>query len=358
MGQAVASIQPNDTLATALPGAFACPRGTPSQLLYFSGEGTWEPIPVWAQCLYSAGLALARLPANGTRVCLAVAAPCRGYASAFVSAGIAAGRAETGDLRPSGQQWFERLCSLPLGTPLTLRRRNGTILRGVFHGTDLGVRDGVGKIRLLVQKQKSGGGIWFIAPDQARDLYLSSGGSTTLPARPSFEPVSCPRGFLRTFYPGDPEDYVLQTRHECRIIGRIGLLRQELLETRVGVPDVSRPVTAGTLQDLVRARNFLGEGEAFRSDLLTSSNALRAGAPIGSGPSFVVFDGAIPFLRASQFYPRAHLVAVLDRTESCFFEAVTALNQQYLYRLDDSGVIAGTAVPDGLDFMSFTEATR
>ncbi len=71
-------------------------------------------------------------------------------------------------------------------------------------------------------------------------------------------------------------------------------------------------------------------------------------------PLLVVFDGAIPYINHASRWRAACQVAVLDRTERQFSDAVELVNQSYAYRSDDSFGFP-IKIPDDIEMMVFAE---
>ena len=70
-----------------------------------------------------------------------------------------------------------------------------------------------------------------------------------------------------------------------------------------------------------------------------------------SDSALIVLDGAVSYLRWAHEYPRAHIVAILSRTESEYGTAVDSANAAYLTRLDDCSLPGLSSPPPGIELM-------
>lgn len=119
-------------------------------------------------------------------------------------------------------------------------------------------------------------------------------------------------------------DFSGSTREKCSLVGEKHLLSNELrleefaVEGRTGV-------RSGRLQDIVKAKELIGQGESARAQISASRTRPR----VDSDQGLVVFDGSRAFLRWRGAFPRRHWVVVLDRTDPQFSETVTVQADLY-----------------------------
>jgi hypothetical protein len=141
---------------------------------------------------------------------------------------------------------------------------------------------------------------------------------------------------------------------ECVIVGTEGTLREEITATEFGVAAGDRIVAAGTLQDVLRVRRF-SPGASYRSDVVSARAHSQDPHPLPEAP-VVIFDGAGAFVRWSATANNKNVVAVLDRTEPRFAEAVAEANRRYAAGGSRSVHLSGPgSAPAGVEFVVFEE---
>jgi hypothetical protein len=74
-------------------------------------------------------------------------------------------------------------------------------------------------------------------------------------------------------------------------------------------------------------------------------------------PPIVVFDGAVAYMKLGHHWQSAHQIALLDRTERQFVDAIELLNQNYAYRLS-GGFKFPIKIPDGIEMMIYRDSVQ
>ena len=140
------------------------------------------------------------------------------------------------------------------------------------------------------------------------------------------------------------------------VFGRIGLFHWEVRQTTFSVRPKGSWREHGTLQDILRIRQFLTGGSHYRSEIL---KALGKNAPKTMGgrePHAVIFDGATGFIRWRNLFQESNWIVILERTELNFKEAANLLNLSYRKdRIAGDLVQSMPPIPVGLEFVAYEE---
>ena len=129
----------------------------------------------------------------------------------------------------------------------------------------------------------------------------------------------------------------------------------EIEDTRFAVPGSQCKYHEGTLQDLLRVRRLIKDGEHFASEIIRLSGRSLTIGGNNEMPPFIVFDGAAGFVRWHSQLRSSNWIVVLDRTDSRFREAADVLNDAYLNRTLEERQIVVPALPEGIEAMTFYE---
>src|SRR5262249_13121104 len=135
------------------------------------------------------------------------------------------------------------------------------------------------------------------------------------------------------------QGFARRPRLECLIVGRVNVLRREIMETELAISSDRAIYREGRLQDLLRVHKFLNGSESYRSDICRVNGRAPVFANNGTTPPFVIFDGATGFIRWRDHLRDSNWIVILDRTDAHFREASQVLNQAYLSRIDDNGLV-------------------
>lgn len=291
--------------------------------LLYPRERTWLPVPAWCHFYIELGAAIARQPATTGRIVVGVASPTRAFAAPFTSLGLILATVFE-QSRPQGfQAHFDHLASLPIGTPVTVstpagdRRTRGKLCGQV-------VRSGQPMLQVEVSARRD---LHLLPPQEALRVQLAAAEEIALPSRPVLRPVRARARFALSLLPDESHDVIGRSALDCVVVGMRTDLEHELTRARFGVfRDRGAPIP-GTLQDVVRVRDFTHGGDTYRSDFVPATGKQRPPAPGAAAPVAAVFDGASSYLRRRHFWPSAHAIVLLDRTAAQFDVAVQQLNQ-------------------------------
>lgn len=322
-----------------------------SKLEYVDRE-VRRPIPDWARQFIEIGFQISReapLLTNKLTVCIVV--PTRTYAAALIAAGIVRGAYSA---KPRTSDHFARLLELPAYTPLyRVDRKSGLFYRALVSHAEI-VRGERG-LWIAVQEGKRGNGRVhaLIRENQANDIFVSDK-MHQLVQNPKGEPIRGNIAFLRGLY-DEVEAYglVLTSDRQLVVVSNKTRLQGEL-----SLPTLTwrGRRSEGTFLDLIRPRGLAGWTETFRSIVISAMYDPHELSEDDLEVPFVVFDGAISYLRGNATWRQSHSIVILDRTEPSFESAVEDIRHRFIYRVDSSG-LEQLVAPHGTDLVMFEEAS-
>lgn len=325
------------------------PQSILQDRLYYHDKHGWTEVPSWVYFFLELGSTAAVSTEQGRRLVIGVALPSRLYAAATVACAIVGARSALPEGYISTTVQFERVCALPVGTHLCVLNGNRE-LRGIFTG-----RREVNGIPYAAVKFESKSEI-LVPVDGSWRLRVLDEVPVRIPKKQSGRLVLPLSPFARHFTGNsDAKIYAAPSQVECAIVGRLNALRREAVETEFAVSKDGHKFDKGTLQDVLRLREFVGATGFYRSTLFRLSRHSPPSIPEGQGLPFVVFDGAAGFCRWRDRMGAANWIVMLDRTETAFQDAVSILNQAYMKSDEDDRVNGLPNPPSGVEIMSFYE---
>ena len=325
----------------------------PSNLYYTDGS-RWQALSGWGDFFVTLGYETATPVEPCKRFVVALAVPTRSYAAALAAFGIVASRSALPVDQIAVSEHFQRLCQLETNTPVSLIK-NGKRLKGIFKGR----RNIHGETWLEIQVEdtsntRSGGLTHLVPPMEAFNVEVLCNIIERLPKRQTGRLVQPLSPFARHFVSRDEANFTRQSRLECLIVGRRKLLRREIVETQFAASTDGSTFSEGSLQDVLRVRNFMVEGEAFRSDVFRVNSRVNPTQAQGHLPHVVIFDGATGFLRWRDHLRKTNWIVCLDRTDAKFRDATAVIDQDYIkYRVGDASVANLPASPTGVEVISY-----
>jgi len=312
----------------------------------------WQLVPEWCDFYFQLGAILAEQNNSATRTVVGLAVPTRAYAAPFAALGVVCVRAKVPLVHESDEECFAKLSRLPVGERL-IYIFNGHRLKAVYEGLD--DSDGDKKLRVRVEDKKSGGLTYFIHAEDAKSLEISERETGELPATQRGRPLLKNQSFVEKFLPEiDLNNFAGRSRLECAILGRLNVLRDEVVDTKISLKTVvgKRVVhVAGALQDVLRTSRFGSTTNAVRSIVMRPDGK---GHARGLGlPQVCIFDGAESYLKSRSSWTRSASLVILDATETGFQSGVEALNQEYTTsRLSDLPPML-PAPPAGVELVAY-----
>jgi len=305
-------------------------------------------LPDWAAFFIGLGSAIATGNNTANRMVVGIAIPARAYAACLFAAGYVITKFTLSELKKNAYAHFEQLCKLEKGTALTYFCGNKK-LRAKFDGID----EINGEKRLRVQAIKKA--VDLIPPEKALLINVAKSKLKFLPEKQKGKDIGYKKGLLGMLMPRDDfYQYSSNTTLECVIVGRLKLLRQEITKTEFGFR-MSKKVSEGNLQDILRIRRFLGNNEAFRSVIYPVNKKKAIIAAEDKLPSIAIFDGSSAFIKWRDNWRKSDRVALLDRTDLGFREATDILNQGYMNRICQQEINNSPPCPPGIKIVAYQE---
>lgn len=317
--------------------------------LYFDDGNQWKPLSNWTEFFTDLGAAAAAPKITGQRFVIAAALPTRSYAAALTGLGVVVFRASSNDhVDPS--EYFAQLCQLNIGTPVSVIK-DGRKLKGRYVGKD----GNWIKIQVEERSQTDSGALTrFVGEAEALNVEVLQDTLVTLPKRQTGKLVHAMTPFASEFISNDAV-FARESKLECLIIGSKSLLRQEV-ETPLAITRDGSRFNEGALQDVLRIRSFMNEGEAFRSEVFAYGSRVPPIATRYQSPHVVIFDSAKSFLRWRGHLRKLNWIVLLDRTETKFTDAAVVINQDRMkYKISETPVADVPAPPAGVEIVSYYE---
>lgn len=310
--------------------------------IHYKVDSSIEGLPEWASYYLFLGFFLSSQPKTDSRSVIGVALPTRAYAAALAATGVVYNRAVLSRHRVDIGAHFRSLCELPGGTPVTYLHGKRT-----HAGLLLGYTDQFSERRLIVQTRspKSATETHYVrAADaekiqQAREGEQTKGLGETSARRQTGHLVTPTTEFARSILGEESaKDLPHRSRLECCVIGHLGQIRTEITETEFaaytgdGAPRASATNSwnAGTLQDILRVRKFMGGGKAYRTEVIAAQSNNVPSVAAEAEPHVTIFDGAPGFTKWRDYWRSSHWLVLLDMTEPGFDEGARSLNTEYI----------------------------
>lgn len=285
--------------------------------------------PDWAQYFYELGQACAHLQRDFARLVVAVAVPTRAYAAVIAATGaIITFSRQTRDINELLER-FQRLCQLPTGTAVLYFRPDGRRLKAVLDGS--ANEDGENCLRVRVESKTSGGLTYLVRPGSVDRVHLVGGPRTELPKTQTGRALSTTT-MLRILLGNEAAAaHSTSSSLDCMLLGYGRRLHQEAESLECIASSQPAPTSGEALSRLLRVRQWVGQSQPYRAELISPTSRPRGQWP-GEQPRLCVYDGAAGFLKHRDTFGRSDWLAVLDRTDSRFEDAVAAVNQHSIRR--------------------------
>lgn len=315
------------------------------EALGFPGEnGAVERLPRWARFLVAAGRHAVEHEAPGRRLVIGISLPTRSYAAAFAALGVAAAAYKDAE-KQDPREHFDRLVSLPPGTPIRLRRG-----RFLYFARLVGSELVGGVERLIYQDDSKCSLPW----DRCLEVQPLEPGEEFVRRRP----LAANAAFVEEVLGLDALSHASHTSLDCLIVGVKDALRSEVMEQQF-FATATQQAQPGVLNDLLRCDAYeLNANDHDRTTVISGvvddiPDRLRS-----MRPPAVVFDGPTGFLRLRSRWRSSPWIVLLDRTSPSALAASDAFNQELAMSVDDADLSALGEVPDAFEVRAFYEVTR
>lgn len=317
-----------------------------ARLLYKSTDG-WSSIPEWARFYLELGASLANFHEEKIRYVAALALPTRSYTATFIGSGLAYANSF---LQPDEiKQHLELILSLPNGSSVKYLNRDGRLLNGIKRE----VITVQGKLIIGIQKGGIGKETIYIASEDASRIEISNKKRHHLPNNQIGRNIRPPSPLLDEILAEKSYEYVFQTRIDGLVIGSFNSLEEEA-KALMGIGSEDGTTYQGFLFELFRVHGFNPPSSGHRFLLQAANSQETIKLPLDVSQSFsVMFDGSLSFTKWKEYFKNENWIVLLDHTEANFKNAVSQINQEYIYRTDAPLKISLPPIPSGIEMMFF-----
>jgi hypothetical protein len=317
------------------------------KIVYRDGEH-WLPLPAWGRFLTGLGVSAVDVSHTQRSRIIAVSVPTRSYASAFLGVGVILGSIGRDSAPGRHVECAEFLRSLPIGTPIWLRRHNKR-LKAIYEGHV--TYEGVPRFGIRVDNATT----QYMRTEDCEGIELREAEDSALPGHQNGLPIDKGERFLsHILSEQDASSLVNHTRDDCVFVASVAGLHAELCGAFLGVHTRRGAIAAGCFQDIIRVRRFSRRGEGCRSDAFAVGHQPQR---VARGPvqgKAVIFDGALGYLRWRDHWVASSRIVVLDRTDRNWPDAVEVLNRDYVERrCSDRLALEIPEVPGTIEIMAY-----
>lgn len=327
--------------------------------LLFRTHDTWAPLPHWGIYLAGIGALLHQWESPGYRAVVCVTLPTRAFAAPLAALGaVASGTGSLTDQPDSASAHFETLAGLPDGTRVVLRKKSQK-LKGILRGPE--ERGDIRYLRVQVESlhERGGGLTEFIQEVDSLRIHPveSEISAPALPKSQKGRPVARHATFLESLLElADVYEFVSRSSVACAVIGSKSGLRSEIYDAGFGIQLSPGELQEGCLQDALRVREFLAEGDGYRSVIVAASASEIHVDSLASSARVAIFDGATAYLRWRREFVGTNNLVLLDRCQPSAEDAAAAFIQEHAKRQDHFEMPEDA--PQGLEAAAFLGRSR
>jgi hypothetical protein len=314
--------------------------------LHFQDGHRYLPLPPWAQFFLQLGSTLATFRSEKNSFVAALALPTRSYAAPLIGSGFSC---TSFFLNPDiNEKHVESIVSLPNGTRVRYLS-NGKLIKAIKQE----VINFENKVHIGLMIEGDGNKTIYIDPKDANRVELSEKQYDRLPMHQKGRDICPPSKLLNELLLNRSYEYVFRTRVEGVVVSSFNSLKNES-ETALSVISEDGMVHEGFIHELFRLKGLqpasCGHRFLLRSAISNVSEELENSL---SADSIVIFDGALGFTKWKEYFPNHSWIVLLDHTEPNFQNAVSQINQEYIYRSNTSAKILFPSIPSGIEMMFF-----
>lgn len=331
-------------------------RFNKTNLYFINNLNQLTPLPIWAIFFINIGYWVAQAEIKKNRLVVGLAIPTRNYAAALTALGVVKARVSIPTERIDSNRYFEQLCKLPKGTPVVFHDCNRKY-KGIYQGID----ETCGERRLRIQREnKSSGGLTnLVSVEQSHNVAIVHKPNISLPKKQSGKPIITHNEFIDgVIGKSNTNEFITKTRLDCVVIGHNNTLKNEILEVPFSSFSSSHQSKTGFLQDILRVHNFLSEGQAYRSEILSSQVSESPQTTGRLVPHVTIFDGANGFIKWRDDWRNSHWIILLEHTATHFQEAVEIINNDYINRQNCEEIPNIISAPYGVEMVVYQESCQ
>jgi len=318
--------------------------------LYFLEKGNRLPVPEWVYFYINLGLEVSSYEQGANRLIVALAVPTRTLAAALVAFGVTVGASKAYYQKFKLEEHLKQLLSLQEGAPIVYLRKNRQ-LKGKY----LGHKEFNDGLRLCLELEQ-GTKHWILANQAASIRAVSPTSKVQIPKHQRGRRITRSNQFLSTFLDDDcANDLLLRSKLMCTVVGRVSLLREEIVETQFA----AKRGGTGALNEILRVQRFVSTNSTYRSHIVAADKEMSPETASAFTAPVIVFDGSSGFLKWHRYWNTSSWIVLLDRTERNFDPAVTLLNQHFVQnRVGDQVPLKAPGIPPGVEAMVYEETCK
>lgn len=325
--------------------------------LYFINSGRWIRLPEWAEYFIGIGKQFSLIPQPDRRIVTAIVVPTRAFAAAFTALGVVVSDAENQSNQASNTAHFEKLFDFPPGTPVIYQPNQQEGFKGILQSPE----DCHGQLYVRVQVQSKEGGALTYLIDESKALQIQLSDHAGQLPKKKIQTRNQPANDFVNYLLGenDSSHIGFRPRPICTLIGRKNVLEHEICKAPLAVYVNGNQFSEGRLQDILRVDQFATKTQACSSVLIPVSSRSPSNKITSSPEMGVVFDGAHGFLKWGDIPSSRNQVIILDRTETYFNDAISAVNTRFSQnRVDSGAALPGCEPPPGGEVLTFWETAK
>ena len=314
--------------------------------MYLTSEGAAETLPPWAIYLVQLGRHVALHRLSGRRLVVGISVPTRDFAAAFASLGVAAA-VYTDPEEQDPRVTFERIASLPNGTPIRFRRER-FLYAGTLRGTKM--IKGVDHLQYF-----DGQALCSLPWDKCNTVEVLDPSESFVRRRP----LAPNADFVSRVLGVDPLSHASVTSLDCLTIGVKELLHSDLVDEPFATSIPAGITCRGSLNDLLRCDAFeTNANDHDRTAILAGSTDEVPERLAKAVPPAVVFDGAQGFVRLRRYWQRSPWIVLLDRTSPGVAAGADVFNQERSLSLEDADLGVLGVPPEAFEVCGYYEVTQ
>lgn len=290
-----------------------------------AAHGGVKNLPEWAKFSLNLGIALSRVDPTERRLVVGLDTPTRRFLAALIAAGFVIHRDSIRPVTHSNlEEHFLELCSLPPGTPVTVRRQ-----RRSMDATIIGVEERNGIPMLKVKTRNANN---LLPMKLADDVTFDR---RQLPKNElRSRKVEIPDLLAKVMPSEQARIFVTTKRFDCAIAGVINRVDDDLrCEEFAARRQATNEISTGCLQSLVRVEDHPGIGSRFRTRVLSPAGRNDGIHDSYEEPTLAIFDSRTAYDELVEVWLSSHHVAIVDRSEARAAEMADTFNLGYMDRI-------------------------
>ena len=309
-------LQPGGLIVSADPTLLRVDMGTGGGLI---------PLPQWAIDIWEIGRQLGELDLADSVQVTALALPRLEYAAGIAAAGVTSTRLNRHEWSDEEtKQHLERIASLPLESPVFLRRGN-RVLNGIFMGVDA-LHDGNAQLLRVQVENAEGGSTRHLVPARDAQRILVAPTYARLPKRQKGRRAGKFSRFISEWYGKESaKTHIERRRVDVVVLGARTRVLRELSEDFLALRS-GEHTRKGSLSELIRPLDLMPKREGYASRILSARPAAATSSWLPAD-CVMIFDGASAFMRARPLSVDRSTLVLLSRGEPRFYDAVDVLDR-------------------------------